>query len=199
MSGFRQALAYLLPQGFAWPRDPDSVWMRLLGGVADAFDELDAFTNQAVAEWLPHSTHTRLAEWEEATNLPDACFGPTQTYVDRQARVLARLRGPSGEYADSSPAALSAYEAFCRNLGFEATAHYNTRFRCGRDRVGRRLGTNDGVLHVLVTVDQTPFRVGTNRVGDRLVKRPPGVDEMACALEHIVPARYELNVVFVSA
>jgi uncharacterized protein YmfQ (DUF2313 family) len=194
---FTQALAALMPPGFAWPRQADTVWMRVLGGLAGAFEEHHSWTQQATLEWLPHATHTRLEEWEEATGLPDPCFGPTQTMEARRGRLLARLRGPSGAYPDSSPAAIEAIKTICANLGYVADVHYNTYFRVGRDRVGRRLGANDGHLYVLISAPAEPFRVGANRVGERLVIRPPSVPEFACALEKYVPARYALDVIFV--
>ena len=193
---FSQALAHLLPQGAAWPRDAGSVWMRLIGGLAAAFDELHGFTQQAVAEWQPHSTHTRLAEWEEAVGLPDGCFGATQTEPARKTRVLARLRGFQGVYADSSPASLGAIEAFCLGLGYTVVARYNTPSRVGRDRVGSRLGRLDGRLHVIAAVTSVPSRCG-DRVTARLVVHLPDVSEMACALDRVVPARFALNMVFV--
>jgi len=196
MDKFLQALQHLLPTGYAWPRDADSTWMRLLAGVAASLGELDAVTTPATQQWLPHATVTRLAEWEDVVGLPDQCFGPNQTVEARRGRVLSRLRGPSGYYDDSSPAALAAIENICSNLGFPATARYNHPFRCGRDRVGRRVGQLDGLLHVTLNASSEPFRVRQNRVGDRLQDRPPGSVELACYLEKCVPARYELVVSF---
>lgn len=194
---FYQSLTYLVPTGFAWPRDPSSTLMRTLRGVAGSFAELDDWTHQASSEWLPHLTRTRLPEWESACGLPDPCFGPLQSYVDRQARVVARLRGWSGAYDDSSPASTGAIEAFIANMGYTATARYNTPFRAGRDRVGRRLGLLDGQFHVLVAVADDPFRVGLQRVGDRLIKRPISISEMVCTLEKRLPARFQLNVTYI--
>lgn len=179
MSKFAQALAHLLPEGAAWPRDTGSVWMRLLAGLAAMLDELHQVTHQAVAEWLPHSTRTRLAEWEEASGLPDGCFGATQIEADRRARLLARLRGFQGAYFDSSPASLATIEAFCAALGFTVTARYNLPFRVGH-RCGRRLGANDGRLYLVLPVA---------RAADA-----PG---LLCALERVVPARFALITVFV--
>lgn len=196
MDKFYQALASLLPSGFAWPRDPNSVWMRLVAAMAAALAELHDFTHQAVREWLPQSTRTRLPEWEAATALPDPCFGATQTTEERRARLLARLRGPQGFYTDSSPAAPGAIAQICANMGFAAQVQYNTPFRCGRDRVGRRLGLLNGKLYIVLTVQNTPFRCGRNRVGERLVTRPPGTQELACALEKYIPARFSLNLIF---
>lgn len=196
MDKFQQSLAQLLPQGYAWPRDPQSTLMRLLGGVAASFAELDKVITQTTVEWLPHATKARLGEWEDAVGLPDQCFGADQTVDARRGRVLSRLRGPSGVYPDSSPASLGAIEAICTNLGYPAVAAYNHPFRCGRDRVGRRLGQLDGKLYVRMTAESTPFRVGHNRVGDRLVTRPAEVTQLACYLKNYAPARYQLNVIF---
>lgn len=196
MDKFQQSLAQLLPQGYAWPRDPQSTLMRLLGGMAGSFAELDAVTTQTTVEWLPHATKARLAEWEYAVGLPDQCFGSDQTAAARRGRVLSRLRGPSGHYADSSPASLGALETICTNLGYPAVAAYNHPFRVGRDRISRRLGQLDGRLYVRVKVQSKPFRVGVNRVGDRLVARPADVAQVACYLKNYAPARYQLNVIF---
>lgn len=191
-TAFEQALATLLPQGAAWPRAANSVWMRLLGGLALLLDEFDQVVEQAATEWLPHSTNGRLAEWEAATGLPDTCFGAQLDVAPRRAAVLARLRGFVGAYPDSSPAALGALVAYAAALGVTATVVYNAPFRCGY-RVGRRMGANDGVLHMAITGTSEPFRVG-GRVGSRLVARPPGVGELGCVLDRVLPARFVLSV-----
>lgn len=177
---FAQALAYLLPPGAAWPRDPGSVWMRVIAWLAAVLDELHEFSHQAVAEWQPHSTRTRLAEWEEACGLPDACFGATQTAADRKLRLLARLRGFEGAYADSSPAALARFVAYAAALGWTVTTSYNHPFRVGRNRVGDRLGANDGKVYLYVPT-----------------ARMAAAGELSCALERVLPARFSLVLVFV--
>lgn len=195
MDKFQQAFQHLLPEGHAWPRDQDSVLMRVLGGIAASFNELDALTSAAMVSWRPHATATRLEEWEGAVELPDACFGAIQTVEERRARVLARLRGPSGHFTDSSSACLGAVEAICENLGYPGVARYNHPFRCGRDRSGRRLGRLDGRLFVRISARSTPLRCG-DRAGSRLVTRPADAIELACYLANYAPARFELNVVF---
>jgi uncharacterized protein YmfQ (DUF2313 family) len=192
---YTQALAALLPPGAAWPRDLTSVWMRLLIGLAGTLQALHAFTHQTAAEWLPQDTHTRLPEWEAALGLPDACLDALQTEDQRRAAVLARLRGHQGAYADSSPAAPGAIANYAAELGLPATVVASRPFRVGRDRVGSRLGRN-GKLTVAVAAagSSEPFRVGTHRVGRRLVERPPQVSQIACLLEHVAPARFEIVV-----
>lgn len=200
LDAFTQSLSYLLPQGHAWPRDPNSVWMRLLRGVAASFDALHAFTLQTCDEWLPQSTRTRLGEWEAATGLPDPCFyGVVQTEAQRRAAVVARLQGPQGAYDDSSPAAPGAIEAYCATLGFTATVLVRYPFRAGRDRVGRRLGANDGRMYITIGgipgTTPEPFRVGRDRVSRRLVVRAPQYEQLTCALERVVPARFQIFIV----
>lgn len=194
MEKFLQALSYLLPMGFAWPRHPDSTLMRVLRGVAATFDELDRFIAEAAFQWMPHHTVTRLAEWEEATGLPDRCFGADQSFATRRKLLLARLRGPTLAYFDSSPAAVESIAAICATIGYTVSVFYNIPFRVGRNRVGDRLGKLDGILYVKVTVANTPFRVGVNRVGDRLVQTAQDLGPLECYLKRIVPARYAINV-----
>ena len=196
MDKFQQALAHLLPTGWAWPRDPDSTVMRVLAGVAASFADLHDFTTATQQQWLPHLAGPRLPEWEEATGLPDACFGVVQTDDRRRQLLLARLRGPELAYADSSPAAPGAIEAICATLGYSATVRYNVPFRAGRDRCGNRLGRLSGVLNVLVTTESTRLRVGAGRVGDHLITRTLTDAQLECCLQRVVPARYQLNVVY---
>lgn len=199
LDAFHQSLSYLLPQGHAWPRDPASVWMRLLRGVAASFDELHQFTLQTWNEWMPQSTHTRLGEWEAAVGLPDPCFyGVVQTEDQRRAAVLARLRGPQGEYADSSPAAPGAIERYCETLGFTATVVVRFPFRVGH-RISARLGGNDGQMYIRISGTPSsspePFRVGRDHVSRRLVERAPEYEQLTCALERVVPARFAINII----
>lgn len=196
MNKFWQALAALLPTGFAWPRDPNSTLMRVVKARAEGLGQLHEFTRMTAAQWQPHQTVTRLAEWEESTGLPDACFGTNQDEPTRRKLLLSKLRGPVLEYADSSPASPGALEAICAWLGYQAVVRYNTPFRCGM-RVGRRLGALDGKLWITVTIQSTRFRVGVSRVGERLRSGTLNGGELACYLQRVVPARYSVNVIFI--
>ncbi|KLN54739.1 putative phage tail protein [Variovorax paradoxus] len=186
---FIQALTYLLPQGFAWPREPDSTLMRVLRAVAGMFDGLHRFTRATVFEWQPATTTTRMAEWEEATGLPDACFGEDQTLEERRFMLLMRLRGPVLPYEDSSPAAPEVIEAMCLAVGYTVTVSYNLPFRVGH-RCGKRLGLLDGLLYITVILPAGRMRVGTARVGDRLINGPKTSSDLACLLRRTLPARY---------
>ncbi len=185
---FLQSLSHLLPQGFAWPRDPDAVWMRVLRGLAGVFAELDEFCRLSVGEWMPHSTVVRLPEWEEATGLPDACF-PSDDATRRQM-LLMRLRGPQLPFDDSSPAAPAVIEVLCASVGYQVFVAYNTPARCGH-QVGRRVGRLDGLLYVTVTLPQGRARVGRAHVGDRLIYGAKTTSDLACLLDRVLPARFK--------
>ena len=197
MDKFLQALACLLPTGFAWPRDPSSVLMTFVKGLAGSFSEHHEAVSETVRQWQPATTVNRLAEWEEATGLPDTCFGLGQSEALRRKLLLARLRPVELYYDDSSPAAPGTIVAICAWLGYTATVAYNTPFRAGRSRVGQRLGALNGRLWITVTLRTIPFRSGVSRVGARLREGTLNGGELACYLQRIVPARYEVNVIFV--
>lgn len=186
---FLQALVYLLPQGFAWPRHPDSTLMRTMRAIAGTFDALHSFTHATVKEWQPINTTARLAEWEEATGLPDLCFGANQTEEQRRYMLLLRLRGSELVFEDSSPASPAAIEAMCLAVGYMVQVAYNTPFRMGF-RCGRRLGVLDGQLYLTVTLPSGRMRVGSGRVGDRLIYGTKTSSDLACLLRRTLPARY---------
>lgn len=197
MTRFEQAIQYLLPQGWAWPRDAGAVWMRLIYAWAAVLAEHDEFVAASAVDWLPHATTTRLAEWEAATGLPDACLGLEQSVDQRRDQVLLRLRGMRGVYADSSPAAPRALEDLCAAAGVTAAIRYNTPFRVSRNRMGERMGARDGKLTVVISGSASSrFRMG-DRMGQRLITYPPSVAAVRCILERVVPARFEINAVAV--
>lgn len=199
MDKFAQALSYLLPTGFAWPRDPNSVLMRVLRGLAASLAQLHRWSNLTVRHWQPATT-TRLAEWEAACGLPDACLGADQTETLRRTVLLARLRGPQRAYFDSSPAALGAIELLCQDLGFIVKLDYFTPFRVGRNKVGDRLGKLDGLISVRIDgLVRTPMRVGTARAGDRLATYNLDIAPLECLLQRLLPARFSLNFIFTAA
>lgn len=151
-----------------------------------------------VAQWQPHSTSARLAEWEESCRLPNPCHGPGQTEAQRRQTLLATLRGPDLPLADSSHACIDAIRSACASAGYSAEVRYNRPFRVGRNRVGHSLGALDGRLHVLVSGAQLPLRVGHGRVGDRLIQRDLPTADLLCVLDRVVPARFSINITFIA-
>jgi uncharacterized protein YmfQ (DUF2313 family) len=194
MSKYAQALAHLLPTGFAWPRHPDSVMMRWVAGVADSFAEFERFALQTYQQWLPHRTCSRNAEWEAALGLPDPCIGYVDDPVLAQALMLARLRGFDFAYPDSSPAATGNIEAMCAALGYTVQAWYDSEFRVDRDGVCDRLGSK-GVLNVSMAGMCEQMAVDDDGVDHRLVECSKLPETLMCLLQRLVPARFELNLI----
>lgn len=173
-----QSLGHLLPQGYAWPRDPSSVWMRVIGALAANLQEHDDWVIGTVARWQPHQT-TRLDEWEQACGLPDRCYGSDTSDEARRAAVLVRLRGVTRLVDDGSPAAPAAIEALCMSVGALCTVVVNHPFRAGM-RAGGRLGMN-GKAHIHLLRNDSALS------NDELLA------QLACLLERVVPCRYAID------
>lgn len=197
MDKFWQTLSHLLPPGWAFPRHPRSNVMRWLKSIADLLREHDEFVERTIRQWMPHRTCSRLEEWEEALGLPEKCFGDDQSEKLRHSNMLARLRGDLDlAFDDSSADSPGAIRRYLARYGFDVEVWYNTPFRVGRNRVGDRLGNLSGVLHVRVLYICEPFRVGKNRVGDRLVNCTKSTAEIECLLARVVPARFSIHVIY---
>ena len=196
IAAYRTSLERLMPKGFAWNPRKGSVQYAWLHTLASELGAFERFTYKTVEQFYPHRTCNRLPEWYQATGIPDACF-PDANEADKRAQMLSRLRGYTGlVYDDSSPAAPESIKALCEQIGYDVDVWYSTPFRVGRNRVGERLGVLDGVLNVRVNRICEPFRVGINRVGDRLTNCTKDGLDLICYLKKIAPARYSIRTIF---
>jgi uncharacterized protein YmfQ (DUF2313 family) len=89
---YAAALADLLPTGPVWPRDEDSVLMRLVRGLANIF----GFVDSRAADFLetesdPRKTIEMLDRWEENWGLPDPCFKSALTLAERQKMLVFKM------------------------------------------------------------------------------------------------------------
>ncbi|MGK8195250.1 tail protein [Burkholderia aenigmatica] len=195
MDRFWQALMHLLPPGFAFPRNRRSAVMAWLGAWAAVLREHHEFVDRAIRQWMPHRTCSRLEEWEEALGLPDSCVARELDEEERRTAMLARLRGDLDlTFADSSADSIGAMTNYLAAAGYECEIWVNYPFRVGQNRVGDRLGRN-GILYVYPVGLCRKARVGKARVGDRLVACQPEVDDLYCLLKRIVPSRFEIELV----
>ena len=87
------ALAALLPTGPAWPREPETALMALMGGLAQIWgDPVDARAADLLErESDPRSTIELLPDWERNWGLPDPCYTGPLTIHDRQVALVARM------------------------------------------------------------------------------------------------------------
>lgn len=107
---YLQHLQALLPQGPAWPRDPEAVLTLLLDAWAQEFARIDARSEQLIAETDPRTTAELLYDWERVAGLPSACMaGIAQTTAERRGALhakLTRLGGQSRQFFIDLAAAL---------------------------------------------------------------------------------------------
>jgi uncharacterized protein YmfQ (DUF2313 family) len=82
----------LLPQGLAWPREPDSVLVRVCTGLANVWGYVDGRAADLLErESDPRKTLELLPDWERAWGLPDPCFQEPLTIADRQRVLVQRM------------------------------------------------------------------------------------------------------------
>ena len=96
---YAQGFGHLLPVGRAWPRDEDSVLMRLVRGLSEIWGvRIDASAADLIEiEADPRRTIALLAEWERAYGLPDECVAEPLSVGQRQAALVARMTTMGGQ------------------------------------------------------------------------------------------------------
>lgn len=190
ISQWRKSLSFLLPPGWAFPRNPNSVVQRIVGAIARMFYDQKEWSDEVVRQGYPQHTCTRLEDWETDMGLPDCPNAPTD-YDSRRAAVITKITWPYAylEYDDSSAAALGTIENICLASGFDVTVACYNPFRFGRDRLGGRFGRH-GILTITMHGGKCmPFRFGMHRLGNRF--RICNVDLLNCLLRRIISARYQ--------
>lgn len=179
---YAQLLADLLPRGWAWPRDPESVLMRTWAGLAGEFARLHARDCDLLREAYPGTALETLPDWERVCGLPDPCTGPLETLQQRRAAVLAKLASRGGQ-------SRAYYIAVALAAGYRITIEEFRQFRAGRNRAGDRVYGEDWLYAWRVTAAETTmvyFRAGQSAAGERL--RVWGNRVLECLLGALKPA-----------
>lgn len=94
---YLRQLQALLPQGPAWPRDPDAVLTQLLAALAEEYARVDQRGEDLVNEADPRNTSELLADWERVAGLPDVCVTIEQTVEQRRAALVSKLTSLGGQ------------------------------------------------------------------------------------------------------
>lgn len=128
---YAEALAKLLPRGQAWPREPRSVLMRLVRGLAQVFGFVDGRAADLLErESDPRKTIELLEDWERNWGLPDPCFsGIPQSIAERQRVLVMKMTLLGGQSRDF-------FRWVCRWLGYEAHIREWAPFMCGVSECG---------------------------------------------------------------
>ncbi|MDY0882316.1 putative phage tail protein [Dongia soli] len=89
---FGQLALDLLPQGFAWPRDEDTVlWSYWMAATAELRRHHDRSCDLLERESFPCASQEMLGDWERSLGLPDACTPAGLSIRDRQIALCLKL------------------------------------------------------------------------------------------------------------
>lgn len=97
VTDYRDALIALLPQGDAWPREPDSDLGLLMQGIAEEFARIDARAIDLLNESHPSQAYEMFDEWEAMYGLPDSCSSDDQSFPERRAAVVRAYKEFGGQ------------------------------------------------------------------------------------------------------
>jgi len=181
---YAQAMADLLPRGWAWSRDPRSVLMLTIEGLAAEYARVHARDCDLLAESYPGTALETLTDWERVCGLPDPCTGTLGTIQQRRLAILAKLAargGQSKQYFIDVAAA----------VGFHITIDEFKPFRVGRNRAGDHLYGKDWLFYWRVTSWEAnqkivAFRTGQSATRERL--RKWGNEMLECLIRSLMPA-----------
>lgn len=91
---YQVAINHLLPQGIAWPRDPETVLQKTVVGLSGIWGEpvetLAALLLQTESD--PRAANILLTDWETAWGLPDQCMPiPSADLALRRVNLVAKM------------------------------------------------------------------------------------------------------------
>src|SRR6187401_2952967 len=88
----------LFPQGIAWPREPESVFVRCVRGFAQIWGYVDGRAADLLEiESDPRKTVELLPDWERAWGLPDPCWPLPLTIEERQQQLVFKITYKGGQ------------------------------------------------------------------------------------------------------
>jgi uncharacterized protein YmfQ (DUF2313 family) len=162
-SGDDYAVAFsaLLPRGAAWPREPETVLMSLIAGMAQIWgDPVDKRAADLLEqESDPRTTVELLPDWERNWGLPDPCFAEPLSVHDRQVALVQRMTIEGGQ-------SRQFFVDVAAQLGYTITITEYRPFMTGIDKVGdnRVIGTGatmfDQFDYIILNPLGTPVQAG---------------------------------------
>ena len=184
MSYLEQLFA-LQPPGPALPTDPESVWGRLLRGLAEEFARIETRSGNLVRESDPRQSIELLPDWERVCGLPGDCaIAWDSTLQARRAAVVTQLTGAGGQR-------IAYFKQLASLLDLEIEVTEYKPFLAGLSRCGDRLNGDHDVRFVWSVVVKgqrvVRFRCGASVPGERLLDFARRED-LECLLRLYAPA-----------
>ena len=185
MNDYQAQLIALQPPGRALPRDPVSVWGRLLDGLAPEFARAEQRGEDLIRESDPRRATELLPDWERVCGLPGDCpIAWDSTLQARRAAVVAQLTGAGGQRA-------AWFEILSSLMGLGISVTEYRPFLAGLSRCGDALNGDHDVRFCWSVVVRgsrvTRFRCGASVPGERLLDFARRED-LECLLRLYAPA-----------
>lgn len=186
---YADELAALLPRGFAWPTEPDSLLRQVLAALAGGLAGADGMLWDLLTEADPRTANSLLPDWERLLGLPDGCLSqPGSSLQERRLAAATKLTATGGQ-------SRAYYIGLARTLlEQEVTIREYQPFRAGRSRAGHAL-TNDPWTYVWqVHAPGYPapirFRAGQSGAGNSLRRERP--TPLECLIRRLRPAHTQV-------
>jgi uncharacterized protein YmfQ (DUF2313 family) len=200
--------AALLPRGAAWPREPDTVLMSLIGGLAQIWGQpVDARAADLLErESDPRATIELLSDWERNWGLPDPCFGDQVSIAERQTMLVMKMTMLGGQ-------SRAFFYSIAAQLGYTITISEFAPFMAGVSQCGdtsnlQRLRGDYSVGHMrweigppeirfywtvhVGAVRLTWFRCGSGQCGIDPMVRIGLATDLECLMRRYAPAQTQV-------
>jgi len=185
---YGEAFARLFPQGIAWPRAEESIFQRVIRGLAAIFGDVDARAAVLLrVESDPRLTYEILPEWEAAFGLPDPCVPKALTLAERRVALVNKMTTIGGQSREF-------FIGVAATLGYAITITEFSPFQFGVSSFGGARGVLNipGGRYVWrVTVPDprtTRFRFGASSFGRNSFLEITRAEDLECVLSRWKPA-----------
>src|SRR5215831_7682216 len=136
---YATALAALLPEGIAWPRQLSSVLMKVVRGLAGILGFVDSRAADLLEiESDPRTTVEILPEWERAFGLPDLCLTVPTDIAVRQKLLVKRITLLGSQ-------SRQFFIDLAASIGYVITIREFSPFMCGVSRCGNTKNLYDNI------------------------------------------------------
>jgi uncharacterized protein YmfQ (DUF2313 family) len=179
---YRKQLEKLLPQGLAYKRDPGSIIVKLLEGMAEELARVDARASDLILEADPRTASELFQDWLRVVGIPDACSIYAAGSEDERLQLLEKLTSEAGQ----GPEVFRNVAEALGYTGAEVVEYFP--FRVDLNTCEDPLYDEAWGYAFSVVIQEAPlyFRAGANRAGDYLTTS--SAELLDCIIKKSKPA-----------